>query len=154
MGGLIYFVALLLLGLLAGHASEKSHLKKIVRRETEFSNVLVTTLRTYPEGVASDCVPELVRGEVVIASDYLKTFLAKLKNFLGGNLGTYEKMMDRAIREALTRIQEEAMQRGFDAVCNVRIDTANINGAGTTAKAMPMAVVFVNGTAYRRAKGR
>jgi len=146
-------LGLLLLGWIAGRAAEKAHFRSLERRESELSDILVTTLRSYPEGVDLSCTPTLIRGEVVIASDYLKTFLARLKNLLGGSLGTYETLMDRAVRESLVRMRQEARQLGFDAVCNVRLDTTNINGGDLRAKTMPMAVLFVNGTAYRRLKG-
>jgi uncharacterized protein YbjQ (UPF0145 family) len=143
------FIGLLLLGWLAGRAAEMAHLRKLKGREVELSGILLSTLRSFPEGVDPACVPTMVRGEVVIASDYAKTFLANLKKFLGGSLGTYESLMDRAVREAVVRMREEARQLGYDAVCNVRLNLSDIGGS-LRAKAMPMAVLFVNGTAYRR----
>jgi uncharacterized protein YbjQ (UPF0145 family) len=146
-------LGLLLLGWLAGRAAEAAHLRKLTIRETELSSILVTNIKSFPGGMDPASVPTLVRGEVVIASDYLKTFLARLKKLLGGRLGTYETLMNRAVREALVRMQEDAKQLGYDAICNVRLDSADIGGGAMSSKARPMAVLFVNGTAYRRLRG-
>ena len=53
---------------------------------------------------------------------------------VGGRLRSYEPLLDRARREALLRLKEEAALRGYHAVCGVRLETsrlANANGNGT-----------------------
>ena len=62
----------------------------------------------------------IVLGEVVIASDYFKTFVAWLRKLFGGELRTYETMMSRARREAKLRMLEQADDFGAELVVNTR----------------------------------
>ena len=89
----------------------------------------------------------MVRGEAVIATDYLKTFLARIRNILGGEVKSYRSLMLRARREAILRMLEQARQQGYDAVCNVRLNTADIGGMATRRRAA-MVEIFATGTAY------
>ena len=81
------------------------------------------------------------------ARDYLKSLLAKIRKTLGGELGVYQKLLLRARREALVRLLEQARSQGYNAVCNVRLDAADVGGTsggrGTT-----MAGIMATGTAY------
>jgi uncharacterized protein YbjQ (UPF0145 family) len=79
---------------------------------------------------------DLVQGSIVISVDYFKRFLAGLRAIFGGRIRSYEPLLDRARREALLRMTEDAVSRGFDAVVNVRLETARLassrgNGKGT-----------------------
>jgi len=142
---------LLLFGLFAGKIAEKKHLKSLDTREAALlTGFLISDLRTCPGAVAPGAV--LVTGESVISSDYFKTFVSTLKKIIGGELTTLQTLMTRARREAILRMVESARRQGFDAVCNVRLDTADIGGSGVSAeKVLTMATVLASGTAYRRA---
>jgi len=129
-------LALLLLGYLAGSIAEQSHYKSIRVRELRHRRMPTTNLRRPPPHWDVRDVG-LVAGSAVISVDYFKRFLAQLRNFFGGRVRSYESLLDRARREALLRMKHEATERGYDAVINVRIETANIssplrnNGKGT-----------------------
>ena len=41
----------------------------------------------------------LVFGQTVVATDYLKTFVASIENLFGGELKSFATLMDRARRE-------------------------------------------------------
>ncbi|MBW2399217.1 MAG: heavy metal-binding domain-containing protein, partial [Deltaproteobacteria bacterium] len=75
-----------------------------------------------------------VSGSVVISVDYFKRFLAGLRQFVGGRVKSYETILDRARREAVLRLKEEAAAAGYAAVINVRLETARMangrNGSG------------------------
>jgi uncharacterized protein YbjQ (UPF0145 family) len=139
---------LLILGFSAGTLNERRHLRSLRRREEQVSGFLVTNVRTYlAPGPGPE--PALILGEVVVATDYFKTFAASLKKLIGGELRTYEKLMDRARREALLRVQEQAVQLGYNAICNVRLDFANVGGIGATKQAKAtMVAVLASATAY------
>jgi len=142
-------VALLLaLGLAVGTTAEKRHLRSLKRRESELANMLVTDLKSFPGGADARAGALLVTGEAAIATDYLKTFLAGLRKLVGGELRSYESLMLRARREAVLRMLQQARSRGYDAVCNVRLNTANISGVSR--RKPPVVEVLVTGTAYRR----
>ena len=65
--------------------------------------------------------------------DYFKRVIAGLRAIIGGRIKTYEPLLERARREALLRMLEEARRAGMDAVINVRLETsrlANSRGDG------------------------
>jgi len=144
---LLPFVVLLLLGLVVGKTTEIRHFNRLDRRDQSLADMLVTDLRSFPGGVDTTKPPMMVTGQAVIATDYLKSFLAKLRKILGGELKSYRSLMTRARREAMLRMMEEAQAQGYNAVCNMRLDSADIGGmAGRRGVAMVEA--FATGTAY------
>jgi uncharacterized protein YbjQ (UPF0145 family) len=142
-------VLLLILGLTAGKITERRHFKRLADRESRLRHLLVTDLRNFPARDPSRPATQMFVAEAVIATDYLKTFLASLKNIIGGELRSLESLVVRARKEAMLRMLEQAHQAGFDAVCNLRVDTADISGTKTAArKGVPFVGVMVSGTAY------
>ncbi len=143
-------IALLALGLLAGTYAERRHIRNLDQREAATSGMLVTQIKTYPGNVPGDRPPGAIFAEAVIATDHFKTFLARLRNFFGGEVGSYQKMLTRARREAALRILEQARQEGYNAVCNIRLETADIGGNSATQgkKGMVMAATLASATAY------
>lgn len=138
-------VFLIALGFFVGRAVEASHLRALDRREQELSGVVATNLRVPPAGFGP-VDGTLVSGSVVIGSDYFKTFAAALRKLVGGEVRSFERMMERARREALCRLLEDARARGATAVINVRFETSSIGSMGGQ-NAMPMAEVIAYGTA-------
>jgi uncharacterized protein YbjQ (UPF0145 family) len=146
------FGGLILLGLFAGGRAERKHLLDLERREAELAGMLVTDLKSFPGGAASTPTPALFVGEVSIACDYLKAFLASLRNLIGGEVRSFETLQLRARREATLRVMEQAHASGFNAIGNLRLETADIGGNITTNRKSKMVVVSViaSGTAYLR----
>ena len=140
-------VFLILLGWIAGSAVERRHLRSLKKREVANARFLVTDLR-YCYGHASDGA-ELIVAEVVIGSDYFKSFLAKIVNIFGGEVRSFQTLLTRGRREARLRVLEMARDKGYDAIGNIRIDSAQIGSMN-----MPMACVLAWGMAYRRADHR
>jgi uncharacterized protein YbjQ (UPF0145 family) len=66
----------------------------------------------------------MVYGHVVISIDYFKRFLAGLRNIFGGEVSSYETILDRARREAILRMKEAAKEA--DIIINLRIETSTI----------------------------
>jgi len=143
------FLVLIMLGLFVGRTVERRHFRRLGEREVALSYMLVTDLRTYPGGVDTSRTPMMVTGQAVIATDYLKSFLAGLRKILGGELKSYRTLMIRARKEAMLRMMEEAQAAGYDAVCNLRLDSADIGGM-TGRRGAAMVEAFATGTAYRR----
>jgi uncharacterized protein YbjQ (UPF0145 family) len=90
----------------------------------------------------------MVTGNVVISVDYFKTVVAGLRNLVGGNINAYESLLDRARREAVLRMQEQAVLRGAEAVINLKFETARI--AGNAGKGIGSVEVLAYGTALSR----
>ena len=153
MGYIIYGIpiALLAIGLFAGGYAERRHFRILEQREAATRDMIVTQIKSYPGRVPGDKPPQIIFSEAVIATDYLKTFLAGLRNFFGGQVGSYQSMLVRARREATLRILEQAHRQGYNAVCNIRLETADVGGNSVThgkKKGMVMAAILASATAY------
>ncbi|MFO0831338.1 MAG: heavy metal-binding domain-containing protein [Phycisphaerales bacterium] len=158
MAGLLQLVVILVLlvvGFTAGRVAERSHRRSLEAREASTRHMLVTGSRLFPGGAQSAAAPCMVVGHACIASDYFKTFLAGLRKIIGGEMRTYEGLCNRARREAMLRMVEQARSLGYDAVCNVRLDGADIGKAGENKgnRGITMVAVMATGTAYRKADG-
>ena len=144
------FLILLALGYFFGQYAERSHYRSILRRERESLNFPLLTLRSPPDDLPR-CDASLVTGNVVVSVDYFKRFLAGLRALVGGRLKSYESLVDRARREAILRMKEQAMDRGATVVMAVRIETASISkGQG---QAIGSIEVFAYGTAISPLRG-
>jgi uncharacterized protein YbjQ (UPF0145 family) len=144
-------IVLLGLGFGVGRFTEKRHFKRLIAREIEYKGVLLTTMSKLP--LADEySAGTMVTGECVIATDYFKSFVAKLKKIIGGELRTYLSLMDRARRESILRLIESAQEQGFDAICNIRFVSADVGGSTTNRKGSAMVAIIASGTAYNRAK--
>ncbi len=144
---IVPIVVLLVLGFTVGTLVERAHFKRLDLREAAVRDIFMTNLRKLP---TRDVVRAygLVTGEVVIASDYFKTFVTALRKLVGGELYAFESLMVRARREALLRMVESAKSMGADAVMNVRFATSNIGGVRRQ-KAAAMVEMYAYGTAVR-----
>jgi uncharacterized protein YbjQ (UPF0145 family) len=121
------------------------HFRRLAEREAALSHILVTDLRSLPPGCAAKPFG-FVTGEVVISSDYFKTFAASLKKLVGGELRTFETLMERARREALVRALESADRMGANRLVNVRFATSNI-GSMKRKRMAAMVEMYAYGTA-------
>ena len=144
IGGPLFLLAF---GLFVGRYTERKHFRSIKQRERQMSDMLVTQLKSFP--VADLDAPSacLVVAEVVIATDYLKSFLARLRNIFGGEVKSYQSLLVRARSEATLRIQEQARRQGYNAICNVRYQTADVGG-NSTMRSLAMVAIIASGTAY------
>ena len=128
MGGLFDLAVpliLLMVGYFAGTMAEQSHYKSIRVRELRMRRMPTTNLKKPPAHWRVEKVA-LVAGSTVVSVDYFKRFLAQLRGFIGGRVRSYESLLDRARRESVLRMKEEAAKQGFDAVINVRLESSNI----------------------------
>ncbi len=123
---LIIFLTLLITGYLFGQYFERKHYRSILKRESDTLQLPLLTLKTVPEDIKR-CNAELVAGNVVISVDYFKRFLAGLRAIVGGRVKSYESLVDRARREAILRMKEQAIDKGAVVVTNVRIETSSIS---------------------------
>ncbi len=140
-----FFVLLLVIGYISGTLVEKRHYNSIHEREEEVKSLPTIGLKKplNEEGITS-C--RLVNGSVVISIDFFKKFLAGLINFFGGNISSYETLVDRARREAILRLKEDA--KGASEIINLRIETSSITK--NTNSNVGAVEVLVYGTAIYR----
>ncbi len=129
MEQLIIFIVLLLLGYFFGRYAEKKHYRSILEREKSLLTLPTTSKKSIGDDnrMVSQC--KLVNGSMVVSIDYFKRILAKLRNFFGGNVQSYETLIDRARREAVLRMKESCLDA--DMIINLRLETSSITkGAG------------------------
>jgi uncharacterized protein YbjQ (UPF0145 family) len=69
----------------------------------------------------------IVTAEVVYGSNFLRDFMASIRDFVGGRTGSYERLFEEGQRKALAELQQRAMRLGADAVIGIEIDTGTIN---------------------------
>lgn len=117
-------VLMLIVGYLFGRLAETRHYRRIREREQQLQSLPAIASRYPPQDRLYR--QQLVSGSVVIASDYFKSFLAGLINLFGGHVTPFESMLDRARREALLRMKEQAQTLQASHVFNVKYDTTRM----------------------------
>ena len=126
MEGIIVILILLLVGYGFGRAAELRHFKSIRQREKLLQSIPVIATKI-PDPSLRPRQTQLVAGNVVVSVDYFKRFIAGLRNLIGGRVTSYETLLDRARREAILRMKEEAKALGANLIFNVKFETASIS---------------------------
>ena len=121
---IIVFV-LLVLGYVFGSMNERRHYISIIERERQYQKIFLhNTEKRFQDDQHNT---QLVTGSVVISIDYFKRLVAGLRNIFGGQVSSYESLLDRARREAMLRLQQESVKLGAVNIKNVRYETASIS---------------------------
>jgi len=84
----------------------------------------------------------LARGNTIRALHVGKDIVAHFKNFVGGEIEEYTKMMAEAREQAIDRMVADAESLGANAVTDVRFSTAEIMTAAAEILAYGSAVVI------------
>ncbi len=122
---LLIFLTLMTLGFVFGSLAEKRHYRSILKREEQYRHLVVIPQRFPRVNNVRESV--LVSGSVVVSVDYFKRFLASLRMIFGGRLGSYESLLDRARREAILRMQEQADALNAQFIYNLKLETSSIS---------------------------
>ena len=121
---LIISLVMLALTYYIGNLIEMNHYQSIKERERMYINLPIVTGKNFLPSNVHIIQSELVYGNIVISIDYFKRFLALLRNIVGGEVSSYETLVDRARREAILRMKERASGAGI--ILNFRIETSMI----------------------------
>lgn len=141
-------IALLVFAYLIGSLIERRHFANIRKRESNLRGFPVTTFERLPERwQVSDT--GLVSGSIVVSLDYFKRVIAGLRAIVGGRVKTYEPLLERARREALLRMTEDARRAGYDAVINVRLETSRLANAAGNGNSTAGVEMLAFGTAVK-----
>lgn len=141
-------LALLLVAYFIGSMIERRHFSSIRKRESKNASFPVVTFDTMPDAWKVDA-STLVTGSVVISLDYFKRVIAGLKGLVGGRIKTYEPLLDRARREALLRMTENARRDGYDGIFNVRLETSRLASSRRDGKGIAGVEMLAFGTAVK-----
>lgn len=147
---LLLFIFLLAVGYFIGRANEANHFRRIRAREKNYARKVMCFSTRYPPSVNEWQEVALVTGCAVIGSDYFKQFVSGLRSFFGGRMHAYETLLDRARREAILRMKEDAIRQGYPLICNVKVESTNITSGNR--RGLPAIEVLAYGTALRRPK--
>lgn len=127
-----------------GNYIESRHYESIEKREQKTISLPIVSLKTLDPGTRVKS-SRLVMGSAVISIDYFKRFIAGIKNFIGGRLGSYETLLDRARREALLRMKKSA--GSCDIIMNIKYETSAIGKTVNDGKKVGCVEVLAYGTA-------
>jgi uncharacterized protein YbjQ (UPF0145 family) len=151
----VMFLIFITVGFTAGTFTEKRHYASIKQREKD-----LIQMAAIPAGIemlhpdepdVAISQTQMVYGSVVLSEDYFKGFLAQVKSWVGGNLTSYESLMDRARREAVLRMKEKAPWA--DAIINVHFESTSIGKeGGADNKGVKSLEMMAYGTAIRYAR--
>ncbi len=128
MENLIILAVLISCGYFFGKHNEKKHYRSIKERENNLLALPLTSSKYPLDDKETVKQAYLVQGCVVISIDYFKRIVAGLRNFFGGNIQSYETLLDRARREAVLRLKESCSDA--DEIINLRIETSSISKGG------------------------
>jgi len=148
---LIIPVALLLVAMLVGRAITSRHEADLARRQAVVAHIRTTDIRVMLDPVPGDHPPMLVTSEVCLGIDHFRGFLGNLKNIFGGEVRSYAATLDRARREVIMRLLEEAHRHGYNALANLRIEFADISGNATAARKATSVSILAAATAHHAA---
>ena len=143
---------LLLLAYFIGSHLESNHYKSIREREEATKDMVVINFPRFPFEVEIERA-DLVMGSVVVSHDYFKRFLAQLRIIVGGRIKAYEPLLDRARREAVLRMKEQALAHGHNTVVNIRLETSRLANSRRGGKGTAGVEMLAYGTALTTRKG-
>uniref|UniRef100_A0A7C2I3J2 UPF0145 protein ENQ34_05505 n=1 Tax=Ammonifex degensii TaxID=42838 RepID=A0A7C2I3J2_9THEO len=87
--------------------------------------MIITTMETIPGREIIETLG-IVVGSTVRARWFGRDIAAAFKQIVGGEIGSYTSMMEKARKDALARMEEEAVRLGADAVVGVRFATTQV----------------------------
>lgn len=135
---LIVFAVLFSVGWFVGRGVERRHLQALSIREQRYANIAIDSKRL-GQHVNSG---QLICSNVVISHDYFKYVLAQIYSFFGGRIVSYESLMQRAQREAIVRLKQQAQEMGAIYISGLRIETTSLSDQGGMVEVMAYATAI------------
>jgi len=139
---------ILMIAYFIGAYLEKRHFQSILERENDAKDFPVVSFDTMPDDWKAGR-SDLVIGSVVVSLDYFKRVIAGLRGLIGGRIKTYEPLLERARREAILRMIDDARSQGYDAIFNVRLETSRLANATRDGKGTAGVEMLAYGTAVK-----
>ena len=147
---LYILLVLFFASLLTGRFIEWAHFRSLEAREAKIGEQSFKTSKLI-------CIPKeyvretkLVCGEAVIAAEFSRWLMGAFKAMFGGNVRSYESIIDRTRREALLRMYEAA--GNAVEIVNVRLEYAPIS-YGISSKSSCVEAIAYGTAVYMRADG-
>lgn len=143
-GWLILVVGVTALGYVIGFVREQQHYLSLRRREKRLKAVTTSNYKRLPK-TAGDS--QLVAANVALATDSFRVLSIIFRRLVGGRVRRYERINDRARREAMIRLKQATLAIGRNAIYNVRIQSSQVVASGRTGAASVEILAY--GTAMR-----
>ncbi len=124
---IIIILILVLCGLIFWKINEKKHYRSILEREENYKTINIISDTDYKKISWKSQNQELFSAGTVVAIDYFKKLMAWFVNIFWGKMKSYESLVDRARREAVLRLKEQAHSKGYNTLINLRIETSSIS---------------------------
>ena len=83
----------------------------------------------------------VVTAESIVGANFVKDFMASMRDFFGGRSGAYEGVLIEAREIVLKELEERASRMGANAVVGISFDYEAVGGSGS------MLMVVASGTA-------
>lgn len=87
----------------------------------------------------------VVSGETIIGANFVRDFMAGVRDFFGGRSNSYEQVLREAKETAMREMAEQASRMGANAVVGIDLDYETVGSNGS------MLMVTCSGTAVRLA---
>ena len=123
---LIISLAVVICGLVFGSILEKKHYKSIKQREDQYKNIVVLSDKDLKDIEEVQNNNLLLTWGTAVSIDAFKKFMAWFVHFFWWRIKSYESLVDRARREAILRLKQEAYEKWYNAIANLRIETSSI----------------------------
>lgn len=118
-------------------------------RESHLVGMIADSVALYRDGVDERHVPAIVVGQSALSTRYFGSVLPDLRSrYRLTTEDRYAMLCQLARREALINMLEQARSIGCTAVCDVKIDSADLGHTLNRAQ-RAMIVITATGTAYR-----
>ncbi len=143
----IFPLLILAVAFFSGNVIASRHEKRLSERQQTVAHIRTTDLNRFFKPDHS-IQANLCTAEVTLGIDHFRGFLGSLKNIFGGQIRSYQKTLDRARREALMQVIEQAHMTGYNAVANLRLEFVDISGKANMVKRASMVTIIAYGTAY------
>ncbi len=104
--------------------------------------MILTTTPTIEDRPIRDYLG-IVTGEVIVGANIFKDLFASVRDIVGGRAGAYEGALRDARLAAFRELEEEAAERGADAVVGIDLDYEVVGANGS------MLMVSISGTAVK-----
>ncbi|WP_427162976.1 YbjQ family protein [Aliinostoc sp. HNIBRCY26] len=88
---------------------------------------MILTTTDVIQGGVIDAYLGIVTAEVVYGSNFLRDFLASIRDVIGGRTGSYERLFEQGQKKAIEELGQRAARLGANAVIGIEIDTGTIN---------------------------
>ena len=102
--------------------------------------MIITTTPTI-EGRPIKEYKGIVTGETIIGANFIKDFLAGIRDFIGGRSAAYEKVLREGKKTSIQEMMQRAEALGANAIVGIDLDYETVGQGGS------MLMVTCSGTA-------